>query len=66
MCLILSIVPATLFLAIGYIVSVSSGKATGAKRRFGEILAIWVFIVALIIPIIGALITFTGMCPLGN
>ena len=66
MCLILSFVPATLFLAIGYIVLVSSARAEGARRRFGEILAIWVFIVALIIPIIGALITFSGMCPLGN
>ncbi len=66
MCLILSFVPATLFLAIGYLVLVSSAKAEGARRRFGEILAIWVFIVALIIPIIGVLITLSGKCPLGN
>jgi len=64
MCFIFSFVPATIFLVIGYFVLFASGKAEGAVQKFGRILAIWVFIVALCYPICGAYITLSGKCPI--
>ena len=55
MCFIFSFIPATTFTVIGYFILFSSTKTEGAVQKFGQILAIWVFIVALMIPIIGAL-----------
>ncbi len=64
MCFIFSFVPATVFATIGYFVLFSSNKVEGRIRKFGNILAIWLFIVALFFPICGAYVTVTGQCPL--
>jgi hypothetical protein len=32
-------------------------------QRFGQILAIWVLIVAAFFPVMGAYVTFAGLCP---
>lgn len=64
MCFIFSFVPATIFLVIGYFVLFSSNKAEGTIKKFGQILAIWVFIVALFFPICGAYMTLSGQCPM--
>ena len=64
MCFIFSFIPATIFLVIGYFVLFSSSKAEGNIKKFGQTLAIWVFIVALFFPICGAYVTFSGLCPM--
>ncbi len=66
MCFIFSLIPATIFAVIGYFVLFSSTKAEGAVQKFGQILAIWVFIVALFIPIMGLYVTLSGLCPIGE
>jgi len=57
MCLIFSFIPATLFLVLGYFVLFSSSKADGIVQKLGQRLAIWVFVVGLFIPIMGAALT---------
>lgn len=64
MCFIFSLIPATFWLVVGFFVLVTSNKAEGITRRFGKILAIWIFIIALLIPICGAYVTLSGNCPI--
>jgi len=64
MCFVFSFIPATIFVTIGYFVLFSSSKAEGAIRTFGQVLAIWIFIIALFFPTAGAYITFSGLCPM--
>ncbi len=64
MCFIVSFIPATIFLTIGYFVLFSSKKAEGAISKFGLILAIWLFIVAALYPVCGAYVTLSGKCPM--
>ena len=66
MCLIFSLIPATVLLIIAYFVFYSSSKVEGATRTFGKILAIWVFVVALFFPLGGAYMTLSGKCPMGK
>lgn len=66
MCFIFSLIPATIFAVIGYFVLFSSTKAEGAVQKFGQILAIWVLIVALFFPIMGLYVTLSGLCPIGE
>ncbi len=64
MCFIFSLIPATIFTVIGYFVVFSSAKTEGAVQKFGQILAIWVFIVALFFPMMGLYATLSGLCPI--
>lgn len=64
MCFIFSFIPATIFMVIGYFVLFSSSKSEGNIQKFGQILAIWVFVVALLFPICGAYATVSGLCPM--
>jgi len=64
MCFFFSLIPATIYVTIGYFVLFSSAKIEGAMRRFGQILAIWIFIVAILFPICGAYVTLSGKCPI--
>ncbi len=66
MCFIFSLIPATIFTVIGYFVLFSSTKTEGAVQKFGQILAIWVLIVALFFPIMGLYVTLSGLCPIGE
>lgn len=63
MCFFITLIPATMFTVVGYFVLFSSTKTEGGVRKFGRILAIWVFIVALFPPIMGAYVTLSGLCP---
>lgn len=63
MCFFFSLVPATILVVVGYFVLFSTGKAQGGTRRFGRVLAIWIFVVALLPPIAGAYVTLSGQCP---
>jgi hypothetical protein len=66
MCFIFSLIPATIFTVIGYFVLFSSTKTEGGVQKFGQILAIWVLIVALFFPIMGLYVTLSGLCPIGE
>ncbi len=64
MCFIFSLIPATIFTIIGYFVFFSSTKTEGAIQKFGRVLAIWAFIVALFFPMMGLYVTISGLCPM--
>ena len=64
MCFIFSLIPATIFTVIGYFVFFSSTKTEGAGQKFGQVLAVWVFIVALFFPMMGLYVTLSGLCPI--
>ena len=66
MCFIISLIPATIYVTIGYFVLFSSSKAEGALRKFGQILAVWIFIVTLFFPICGAYASLSGKCPINK
>jgi hypothetical protein len=63
MCFFISLIPATIWVVLGYFILFSSSKTAGAVQVFGQILAIWVFIVAAFFPVMGAYVTFAGLCP---
>lgn len=58
-----SLIPATLAVALGYFVLFSSTKAQGAVKIFGRILAIWLFVLATALPLAGAYATYAGFSP---
>ncbi len=64
MCFLFSLIPATFWLVVGFFVLFTSNKAEGATRKFGRILAIWIFVIALLFPICGAYVTLSGNCPM--
>ncbi len=64
MCFFFSFMPATFWAVIGYFVLFSSTKAQGGVRTFGQILAIWIFAIAAILPMAGAYVTLAGLCPI--
>ena len=64
MCFFFSLIPATIFTVIGYFVLFSSTKAEGNVKKFGHILAIWIFIVAIFPIMMGAYVTLSGLCPI--
>ncbi len=64
MCFFFSFMPATCFLVIGYFVLFSSTKAEGGVKKFGQVLAVWLFVIATFIPVAGAYITISDLCPI--
>jgi len=66
MCFIISLIPATILVTIGYFVLFTSKKAEGSISKFGYILTIWLFILASFYPICGAYLTISGSCPIEN
>ncbi len=66
MCFVVSLIPATVLAVIGNFVLFSSSKAEGGIRKFGRVLAIWIFAIALLLPIAGAFATISGQCPMGQ
>lgn len=64
MCFFFSLMPATFWLVIGYVVLFLSSKSDGLVQRFGRILAVWIFVIAVLIPIMGLVVTFSGLCPI--
>ncbi len=63
MCFFFSLIPATVWLIIGFFVLYVSTKAEGRLRKFGQILAVWSFIIAALFPLGGAFVTLVGLCP---
>ncbi len=66
MCFFISLIPATFWVVVGYFVLFSSTKAEGGISKFGRILAIWIFISASFFPLMGAYVTLSGLCPIGD
>ena len=64
MCFFMSFMPATFWAVIGYFILFSSTKAEGAVKTFGQVLAIWVFVIVACILMAGAYITIADMCPI--
>lgn len=64
MCFFFSFIPATVFTTVGYFVFFASTRAEGKIRTFGQILSIWIFIIAAFFIIIGTYMTLSGLCPL--
>ena len=62
----LSLIPATLLIVLGYFVLFSSTKTQGGVRTFGQILATWIFILAVVLPLAGAYATYAGLSPVGS
>ena len=64
MCFFISLIPATFWVIAGYFVLFSSTKTDGdGIRIFGQVLAIWIFVIAAAIPIVAAYVTLAGLCP---
>ncbi len=66
MCFLISFGPATFWLVVGYFVLFTSTRAEGNMQVFGRVLSIWIFVIALFIPIMGAYVTLSGLCPIGD
>ena len=64
MCFFFSLLPATIWVVLGYLVLFVSTKGEGTLRKVGQILAVWIFIIALFFPICGAYISLSGNCPM--
>jgi hypothetical protein len=64
MCFFFSFIPATIWVVLGYFILFSSTKSQGAMQTFGRVLAFWVFIIAAFFPVMGAYVTFAGLCPI--
>jgi hypothetical protein len=55
-----SLIPATIWVVLGYFILFSSTKSEGAVQKFGQILAAWMFIIAALLPLMGAYATLSG------
>ncbi len=64
MCFFFSFMPATFFVVIGYFVLYSSTKTEGAVKKFGQVLSIWIFVIAAFLPMMGLYVTIAGLCPI--
>jgi K+ transporter len=58
-----SLVPATIWIVLGYFILFSSTRTEGAGRKFGQVLAVWVFLLAALTPVMGAYGTLAGFSP---
>ena len=64
MCFFFSLIPATVWVVIGFFVLFASTKSEGGLRKFAQILAIWSFVIAALFPLGGAFVTLAGLCPM--
>lgn len=64
MCFLFSLFPATVLTIFGYIVLYCAAKSEGGLRTFGRILAAWVFVLAVLPPLVGAYVSIAGLCPI--
>ncbi len=67
MCFVISLIPATLWVVLGYFVLFSASKVDSSGIRvFGQILAIWLFVIGAAIVIGAGYITLAGLCRFGD
>ena len=63
MCFFFSLLPATVWLVIGFFIFFAAKRVEGSLRTFGRVLGTWALLIALLFPIMGAYMTFSGACP---
>jgi hypothetical protein len=63
MSLLLSLLPATILAAVGYVILYCSTKVAGAVKAFGQALAILLFVFAALPILVGAYLTSAGISP---
>jgi hypothetical protein len=61
MVFLISLIPATALVVVGYFVLFSSTRTDGAMKAFGRILAIWIFILAAAFPAAGVYAMYAGL-----
>lgn len=66
MYLFFSLIPATIWLTLGYFTLFTSTRAQGPMQMFGLVLTVWVFVIAALFPMIGAYLMFAGVSPIGE
>ncbi len=66
MCFVFSLIPMTVVVVVAYFVLFSSTKAEGGMRTFGRILGVWLLLIALMFPLGGAFMAFSGSCPMSG
>jgi len=66
MYLFVSLIPATLAAALGYFILFSSTRSQGAVKTLGRTLAIWVFVLAALLPVAGGYLTVADLSPVGE
>lgn len=64
MCFFVSLFPATWFLIVAFFVFFAAGKTGGRLQTFGNVLGVWLLILAAFFPICGAYVTASGQCPI--
>ena len=64
MCFFFSFMPATIWVILGYFLLFSATKVEGRVKTFGQVLAIWTFIIACCILLAGTYATISGICPI--
>lgn len=61
---IFSLLPATVLAILAYVVLYCATRSEGRVSIFGKVLAVWVFLLALLLPLTGAYISIAGFPPL--
>lgn len=61
-----SLIPATLAVVLGYLILFSSTKTQGAVKALGRTLAIWVFVLAALLPVAGGYATYVDLPSVGS
>lgn len=61
-----SLIPATIGVIVGFFILFTSTRTQGAMQTFGRVLAIWVLILAALLPLAGAYATFAGFPSIGT
>ena len=64
MCFLFSFLPATAYTVFGYFVLYCANQSEGRMNKFGKILAIWVFALAVLFLLMGAITSISGACPM--
>lgn len=64
MCFLFSFLPATAYTVFGYFVLYCANRSEGGMNKFGKILAVWVFALAVFFLLMGAYVSISGACPM--
>lgn len=62
MCFFISLLPATFWAILGYLVLFSSTRAEGSIKTFGRFLGIWALVISGCILLAGAYFSMAGWC----
>lgn len=61
---LITLIPASMIAAVGYIVLVASKRSEGTLQTVGKVLGIWLFVLALLPLAGGAYMAASGHCPM--